>query len=293
MPVVLTLAMWAASLVPAGYPGLVIPIDPTRSRVDLTICSTLQGLQKCDTDSSTLSGYCTVDLDSRSAPTTISLQDFDARADRNMSWQLSYGWLGRVDVSATNIRFYHAQPGIQPFWSLGAEGDFTAYQVPYFKEGLVVYTATALVCTLLQGMGLPCSDTMDLATEPVATEDISGTAVIRDGVLTFAVSVPVQVYIDPDNPDTGEVTGMAYLTGSVQIPVPCDFDDDGDVDLSDFGHLQRCLSGREVPQTAAGCEDTPLDFDTDVDGDDVALFLECLSGAEIPGDPDCLTRSRR
>jgi len=280
--------MYAASLVPAGYPGLTVPIDSAKSRVDLTICSTLSGIQKCDTDSSTLSGYCMVDLDSRSTPTVVSIQDFDAKADSNMSWVLNYSILGKLNVSANGIRFYHAQPGVQPFWPLGTGGVFTAYQVPYYKQGVVTYTATSLLCTILQGMSLPCSDTMDLSAEPVATEDVSGTAVIQDGILTITISMPIQAYIDEANPSTGEVTGMAYLTGSVRIPIPCDFDNDGDVDLADFGHLQQCLSGREVPQATAACEDTLLDADSDVDGDDVALFLQCLSGAGIPGDPDCL-----
>lgn len=288
MSLALTLALCAASLVPAGYPGLTIPIDPAKSRVDLTICSTLSGTQKCDTDSSTLSGYCMVDLDSRSAPSTVSLQDFDAKADSNMSWVLSYSFLGKLNVDAKGIRIYHAQPGVEPFWALASGGAFTAYEVPYYKQGVVTYTATGLLCTLLQGMSLPCNDTMDLSAEPAATEDISGTAMIQNGVLTITVTMPIQAYIDEANPSTGEVTGMAYLTGSVRIPIPCDFDDDGDVDLTDFGHLQQCLSGQEVAQTTTACEDTLLDADIDVDGDDVDLFMQCLSGAGIPGDPDCL-----
>lgn len=290
MSLALTLAMWAATLGPTGYPGLRVPIDPAKSRADLTICSTLGGVRKCDTDASTLSGYCMVDLDSRSAPTAISVQDFDAKSDQNMSWVLNYGLLGKLNVSATDIRFYHARPGVQPFWPLNPGGVFTAYQVPYLKEGVVTYTATGLLCVTLQALNLPCSDTMELSTEPVAAEDLTGTAVVQDGVLTIEVSIPIQAHIDPDNPDTGEVTGMAYITGSVEIPVPCDFDHDGDVDLSDFGHLQQCLSGREIPQTAAACEDARLDAGTDVDEDDVALFITCLSGAGIRGDPDCAAR---
>ena len=70
--------------------------------------------------------------------------------------------------------------------------------------------------------------------------------------------------------------------------VSADFDDDNDVDLEDFGHLQACLTGRAVPQTDPGCWDARLDADEDIDGDDVALFRACLSGAALPMDPACL-----
>jgi hypothetical protein len=69
--------------------------------------------------------------------------------------------------------------------------------------------------------------------------------------------------------------------------IPGDFDRDGDVDQSDFGHLQACLSGAGVPQNNAACQDAKLDADSDVDRSDVAIFRRCLSGANIPADPKC------
>jgi hypothetical protein len=71
------------------------------------------------------------------------------------------------------------------------------------------------------------------------------------------------------------------------ITVKPDFDADGDVDLSDFGHLQACLSGAGVPQNNATCQDAKLDPDSDVDSSDVAIFRRCLSGPDIPTNPNC------
>jgi hypothetical protein len=70
-------------------------------------------------------------------------------------------------------------------------------------------------------------------------------------------------------------------------PVPGDFDLDGDVDLADFGHFQRCLSGTSVPQNNPACQDARFDGDSDVDPSDFSLFQQCLSGADVPGDPFC------
>ena len=69
-------------------------------------------------------------------------------------------------------------------------------------------------------------------------------------------------------------------------PVPGDFDGDGDVDLTDFAHMQLCLAGSGVP-TAADCGDADLNRNSAVDATDLALFRKCLSGPEIAGNADC------
>jgi hypothetical protein len=66
-----------------------------------------------------------------------------------------------------------------------------------------------------------------------------------------------------------------------------DFDRDGDVDQSDFGHLQECLLGTAVEQTRPECADARLDADNDVDANDVVLFQRCLKGPNVPADPNC------
>ncbi len=73
----------------------------------------------------------------------------------------------------------------------------------------------------------------------------------------------------------------------VDIPALGDFDRDGDVDMTDFGVFQRCLSGADVPQTLTECAWTKLDTDTDVDAADLEIMLACVSGPGVPLDPDC------
>lgn len=76
-----------------------------------------------------------------------------------------------------------------------------------------------------------------------------------------------------------------------QIEQPCpakaDFDQDGDVDITDFAHFQVCLSGASIPQNLPACADARLDADNDVDADDYAKFENCLTGSDIVADPDC------
>jgi len=68
---------------------------------------------------------------------------------------------------------------------------------------------------------------------------------------------------------------------------PRDLDYDGDVDQTDFGLFQVCLTGSSVAQNDPACQDALLDGDTDVDKDDMGIFKACLSGANIPADPNC------
>lgn len=80
--------------------------------------------------------------------------------------------------------------------------------------------------------------------------------------------------------------------GSPLPPIP-DFDRDGDVDHSDFGHLQGCLSGAGRAQEAPECADALLDADTDVDLDDFAIFQGCFSGAGQPFNPGCVSSEQQ
>jgi hypothetical protein len=83
--------------------------------------------------------------------------------------------------------------------------------------------------------------------------------------------------------------GATTTSSPIQITVkgvPGDFDNDSDVDQSDFGYLQTCLAGNlGVP---AGCEDADLNGDNQVNNTDASIFVGCMSGAKVQGDPACL-----
>jgi hypothetical protein len=68
---------------------------------------------------------------------------------------------------------------------------------------------------------------------------------------------------------------------------PGDYDHDGDVDQSDFAHMQACLTGAYNPQSDPACQDARFDADDDVDVDDLALWYECYSGPSVAADPNC------
>ncbi len=68
---------------------------------------------------------------------------------------------------------------------------------------------------------------------------------------------------------------------SFSTNTPADFDHDGDVDLTDFAHLQLCLSGAGFPQNDPACADARLAGNNGVDALDLAIFIKCLNGANL------------
>ncbi len=87
--------------------------------------------------------------------------------------------------------------------------------------------------------------------------------------------------------DCGSLTsGQADLI--IDVPtVPGDFDNDGDVDSTDFGFFAGCITGPEAAQTSPSCAKARMDVDEDVDQSDFGLFQRCYSGEDTPTDPNC------
>jgi len=77
----------------------------------------------------------------------------------------------------------------------------------------------------------------------------------------------------------------AYIV--VDEGIPPDLDHDGDVDQSDFGMFQVCLTGPSMTPPSPGCEPADFDQDDDVDLADFGLLQRCMSGPEVPFDPAC------
>jgi hypothetical protein len=73
---------------------------------------------------------------------------------------------------------------------------------------------------------------------------------------------------------------------TVTLPGYSDFDLDGDVDMVDFAHLQRCCAG-SATQTNPNCFDADLNDDDRVDAADLALFDACYSGPNVHAQAGC------
>ena len=76
---------------------------------------------------------------------------------------------------------------------------------------------------------------------------------------------------------------VAYLQ-QIDNVARTDYEADGDVDQSDFGYLQACLS---TVGPAPGCDWADLNGDAIIDNSDFTLFKNCRSGAAVPANPNC------
>jgi len=86
----------------------------------------------------------------------------------------------------------------------------------------------------------------------------------------------------------GTVPGAGVDVNGCPWPAMGDFDQDGDVDITDFGIFRDCAAGPLLP-IPEGCETKDLDGDHDVDQSDFGLFQQCFSGTDRPANPSCGT----
>jgi Dockerin type I domain len=67
-----------------------------------------------------------------------------------------------------------------------------------------------------------------------------------------------------------------------------DLDFDGDVDQSDFGVLQVCLTGVTGGFPQPSCRNADMDNNGRADETDVAIFICCMDGSSVTPDPNCI-----
>lgn len=98
------------------------------------------------------------------------------------------------------------------------------------------------------------------------------------------------------NAAAGTFAGLNTTCATTSCPLPpchgpfADADNDGDVDLNDFGVMQACFTGPGGQYTNAGtCHCFDRDGDSDIDGDDFVRFQNCATRANLPADPGCDT----
>ncbi len=85
----------------------------------------------------------------------------------------------------------------------------------------------------------------------------------------------------------GTVAGASVDAYGCPPIIPGDLDGDGDVDMTDFGILQTCLTGSQVLVTNPACKPADLNRDRRVDYRDMVILLGCASGADVFADPCC------
>jgi len=209
-----------------------IPIDNSQSSMTATL--TLIGQSAVDT--SPVSGFVVLKLDTVRDPLQVSGLDFFLEADETLTLNLSFGILGAFNSTLTDLAVLYATPGTPTVPALLNMQQFEFVDVPTNTAGILNYTATGFVCTTLMQEGLPCIDTDDLSTEPTQLITFGGTIMSGPGrVVEVEASIDRTAPVDPANPDLGTIRVQAVLRGSVFVPViPGDANGDCDVSFADI-----------------------------------------------------------
>ncbi|MDX2148430.1 MAG: hypothetical protein SFZ23_13000 [Planctomycetota bacterium] len=220
-----------------------LAIDPARSNLSVTL--TISGSSA--TDSSPVTGFFLVDLNSPSGPTQIGLRDFQINVSETLTLNISFGFLGRFNSTASNVSVRYANPGtlFGPVPITATNFEFTG--VPSTTSGTLNYSATGIVCTLLQGSQLPCTGNINLADQGEQSADsVGGTLTVANRVATLTGAIDVTSPIDPDNPGIGtiRVNGSIVAAGSVRCEA--DFNNDGQVDFFDYLDFVNAFGNDEV-----------------------------------------------
>ncbi|MGB9626442.1 MAG: immunoglobulin domain-containing protein, partial [Phycisphaerae bacterium] len=106
------------------------------------------------------------------------------------------------------------------------------------------------------------------------------------GTLTTTPTAPGTWYLHVQGCNGEDVANGTYdYAVSASVIAPADLDEDGDVDLSDFGVFQYCFNGPNRAPREAGCSRADFDGDADVDVADFSVLQSCFSGPNQP--PRC------
>jgi hypothetical protein len=198
-----------------------IPIDTNQSTLQVELCVGAIPPERCDQETHPVGGSVVVDLDNGQSPTSVSLRDFDVRAMADYVLEINYGLLlGRITVTARNLRVYHAQPGpANPYVPL-VSGSFEFHDVPYRASGTADYVISGLACTIIGGT-FPCASNIDLATlgENTAT-NLPGTLLVSNGVAFLTMDLQFSTPLDPEDPTLGRLSGRAVVRGAAPLPTP-------------------------------------------------------------------------
>jgi hypothetical protein len=271
---VLSLALAASFTTGAFALPFTVPVNQSQSSLTFDLC--VAG--RCDTETSPVTGWAIIELDSVDIPTQITLYDFYFHLTNNLNWNLSWSILGALTASATNVTVLDATPGTAQGPAPIAATQYTFTGVPSNATGTLTYHATGVPCYALQGSGKLCDDTLNLADQGTQTGDMTGTVTTASRTVYLVTNVDRTSPLDPNNPSLGSMHVYGTVRGQAYVPRPIgDVDGDGDVDNLDFTYFALAMAGPGATTPPPGSSayhfaGSDLDADGDVDLADFAQF---------------------
>jgi hypothetical protein len=207
--------------------------------------------------------------------TTVRRQDFTA-ADTWQEFELSF-----TSTAGDALDFRTEWPGgvaVHLDWitlqMVSDNAPLIAADLPNPQE-TKAGSAYTLQLTLLQG---------DPAPSWTLLEHPAGSQVSSTGLVSGWTPASGEIgHLVPFTVEAANASGTDVQTWQVHVRSIADYDNDDDVDQSDFAFFQTCLSG-STHLLRPGCEPADLQISNTVDESDFSVFLTCMTGsAQQPG----------
>ena len=203
-------------------------------------------------------------------------------------WLIAYhqpgGWITSGPFTNWNPQCDTGNNGDGSLFCAGPDGPLPTIRLENIRDGLEDYDYLKLLGDLVTTMSAISQPTANqLAWLSSAQQLLPVPSTLVASVTSFTRdTAALESY--RQQLATAILTGKALLLGPPPIP---DHDGDLDVDQSDFGYFQACLSQSQSTPVAQDCQWADVNIDTHVDGCDVTIFLECISGPGVPADSHC------
>ncbi|MFC2173910.1 hypothetical protein ACFLU6_14990, partial [Acidobacteriota bacterium] len=193
-------------------------VDESQSWINVELC--MAG--DCDDDTADTDGTIEISLDDYQVPSEIVLHDFRFILLEEINLRLNV-LFSNLDAVGRNIVCYYATPG-SPQAPAPLGGDrLTFSNVPTNLEGIISYDASGPFCIIIQILGYPCSDTVNLADRGTQNSDeMSGSLTISGDQITMIFDPDMTMPLDENDPGNGDVTLTGHIVayGTVPCPVP-------------------------------------------------------------------------
>ena len=186
-----------------------LTIDPSQSTLDMTMNVDVTIANSTDSDSSTLSGTMSIELDDAGNPSLISIHDLMVVIDDTMNFDWSFGFFGSADAVLDNGSVSYANPGVTTGPVPVVSGAFA------FPEVLVNLGGQLDVSydIFLVGSG---SEMTNLGDQGSFASAYSGTVVVVGETITVSTTLPLDAVV-PLVDSTGTELGTLTVTGSAMI----------------------------------------------------------------------------
>ncbi|QKK07075.1 MAG: hypothetical protein HND58_02120 [Planctomycetota bacterium] len=240
-----------------------LTIQPADSSVSAQICLEPTGLgERCDTDSTSISGGIDVELDNYTAPAAISIDDFSLALDGSLDYNMDWGFfVGGVDITLTDVTISYATPGSQtgPVAVDGA-GDFEFPAVAATITGTGSYSGYGLILEGLLGDGtFNLADFGAVESSIAGNISISGDQITLSGFQAFANSGEIEGV-------AASIDGSATIVATGTVPAcPGDFNGDGTVNTQDVLAFLNAWTANDPSSDCNG--------DSNINTQDVLCFL--------------------